>query len=85
MKKSKEIKVILIAANGFTQTIKMLEKDLTPRIKIPFMYRLRVSDPVVGDYTDLESTPVGEFMFKRRTKTTAWYELYNMYQAKEIK
>ena len=52
-------------------------------IKIPFSYRLRVSDPLVGDYMDLNVSPVGEFRLQKRTERTGIYQLGNLYQAKE--
>jgi hypothetical protein len=80
-KRAQFITVVFEAANGFTKRTKWQASELTPIIKIPFMYRIRVSDPVIGDRIGLEVTPVGEFRIVKRTKTTALYKLVNLYQA----
>lgn len=86
MKKTKEqfITVILEAGNGFSKRMKLPKEDLTPRIIIPFMYRLRISDPVASDYFDTGLSVQGQFLLQRRTKTMAFYKLANLFQPKQI-
>ena len=51
---------------------------------MPFIYKVRVTSPVIGDYIDVTLSPIGEFQLQRTTKTRAFYRLVNMYQAKEL-
>ena len=84
LKLNKIITFVLEAENGFSRIYKGPSKDLPRVINIPFMYRIRVTSPVIGDYIDLEITPNGEFQLTKLTKSRAVYKLSNMYQAKAI-
>lgn len=79
-KSKKGIIAILKAENGFYQRMK-LEKFVV-QINLPFMYRLRISDPVIGDRFDLDVYACGEFVCEKRTKTTATYKLNNLNQVR---
>ena len=83
LKQNKEVMVYFKGENGFIRKEKWKSKLLTPVIKIPFFYRIRITSPVAGDYFDIEANPVGEFYLQKLTKTQAHYDLVNLYQAKE--
>ncbi len=82
-KQNKEVIVYFEGENGFKRREKWKSKLLTHTIKMPFLYNIRITSPVMGDYIDLAATPVGEFQLQKMTKTTATYKLVNLYQAKE--
>jgi hypothetical protein len=77
----KLLTVILLGENGFSRRMKLPAANLPITINVPFLYRIRITSPVVGDYFDLDLTPVGKFVLQKRTKTTATYRLLNLYQA----
>lgn len=85
MKKLKLNKVLncrLEAENGFYRMLKMPSKDLPRTINIPFMYKLKITSPVIADSIDFMVTPSGGFVLEKVTKSKAFYRLANMYQAK---
>lgn len=76
------ITAILEAGNGFTR--KMILKEFAPRINIPFMYRLRISDPVISDRLDVSASVAGEFVVYRKTKKFAFYRLGNLSEVRKV-
>ncbi len=84
IKLNKEVIVYFEGENSFVRKEKWKSKLLTPIIKMPFIYKVRVTSPVIGDYIDVTLSPIGEFQLQRTTKTRAFYRLVNMYQAKEL-
>jgi len=80
-KSKKGIVAILKAENGFYNRLKI--DKFVSQINIPFMYRIRISDPVIGDRFDLDVQACGEFVCEKRTKTTAIYRLSNLNQVRK--
>jgi len=78
LKQNKEVTVYFEAENGFVRKEKWKLKNLSPIIKIPFLYKVRVAPPEIGDSIDLEVTPIGIFQLQRMTKTKAFYKLVDI-------
>lgn len=78
MKKHTIKTLIIEGLNGFSRRQKHNPKDGLPLIiRIPFMYHIKLTDPILGLNNMFSPTAIGEFHLFKKTKTTAFYTLEN--------